>query len=90
MVSFHFAFNIYHWTFFLDFRLRNLQEFEMTCPRALGKFLLALTACGFLSHARADEGMWLYNQFPKKLLKEKYGFEPSDAWLDHVRLSSVR
>jgi hypothetical protein len=38
----------------------------------------------------ADEGMWLYNQFPKKLLKEKHGFEPSDEWLKHVRLSSVR
>lgn len=40
--------------------------------------------------AKADEGMWLYNQAPKKILKERYGFEPSDAWLDHLRLSSVR
>ncbi|HZN34997.1 MAG TPA: S46 family peptidase [Pirellulaceae bacterium] len=40
--------------------------------------------------ARGDEGMWLYNQFPKQLLKQKYGFEPSDAWLDHLRLASVR
>ena len=40
--------------------------------------------------APADEGMWLYNRFPKKLLKEKYGFEPTDAWLNHLRLSSVR
>lgn len=38
----------------------------------------------------ADEGMWLYNQFPKKLVKDRYGFEPTNAWLDHVRLSSVR
>ena len=38
----------------------------------------------------ADEGMWLYNQFPKKLLKGRYGFEPSDEWLVHLRLSSVR
>ena len=47
---------------------------------------------GLFAAARvtADEGMWLYNQFPKKLLKEKYGFEPSDDWLKHVRLSSVR
>src|SRR4051794_41324460 len=40
--------------------------------------------------ATADEGMWLYNQFPKQMLKAKYGFEPSDEWLKHVRLSSVR
>src|SRR5438874_450081 len=38
----------------------------------------------------ADEGMWLYNQFPKQVLKAKYGFEPTDEWLKHVRLSSVR
>jgi hypothetical protein len=42
------------------------------------------------SHARADEGMWPYNQFPKQMLKAKHGFEPSDEWLKHVRLSSVR
>jgi hypothetical protein len=38
----------------------------------------------------ADEGMWLYNNPPRKLLKEKYGFEPSDAWLEHLQKSSVR
>ena len=43
-----------------------------------------------LSVTYGDEGMWLYNQFPKQLLKQKYGFEPTDAWLDHLRLSSVR
>src|SRR5712692_856266 len=39
---------------------------------------------------RADEGMWTFNSFPKKLVQQKYGFEPTDAWLDHIRLSSVR
>ncbi|GAC1506345.1 MAG: S46 family peptidase [Terriglobales bacterium] len=34
--------------------------------------------------------MWLYNAFPKAKVKAKYGFEPSQEWLDHVRLSSVR
>jgi hypothetical protein len=42
------------------------------------------------SSNRADEGMWLYNNPPRKLLKEKYGFEPSDAWLEHLQRSSVR
>jgi len=37
-----------------------------------------------------DEGMWLYSNAPKEYLKKKYGFEPSDAWLDHLRLASVR
>jgi len=39
---------------------------------------------------RADEGMWLYNAFPKDEMKAKYGFAPDQQWLDHVRLSSVR
>jgi hypothetical protein len=38
----------------------------------------------------ADEGMWLFNSFPKAKVKEKYGFEVTGAFLDHLRLSSVR
>ena len=38
----------------------------------------------------ADEGMWLFNNPPKKILKEKYGFEPTPEWLEHVQKSSVR
>jgi len=38
----------------------------------------------------ADEGMWLYNAPPKDKIKAKYGFELTQEWLDHVRLSSVR
>src|SRR3954464_7225906 len=40
--------------------------------------------------ARADEGMWTYNNVPRAQLKSKYGFEATDAWLDRVRLASVR
>ncbi|MGA8213623.1 MAG: S46 family peptidase [Candidatus Sulfotelmatobacter sp.] len=40
--------------------------------------------------ASADEGMWLYNEAPKDKIKAKYGFELTQKWLDHVRLSSVR
>ena len=50
-------------------------------------FALCLT---FSSLAFADEGMWLFNAFPKDKVKAKYGFEPSQEWLDHVRLSSAR
>ena len=38
----------------------------------------------------AEEGMWTFNNFPSKTVAEKYGFTPSQAWLDHVRLSSLR
>ncbi len=53
----------------------------------------AITALGFLlspSLVHADEGMWLLNAPPHKQLKERYGFEPTSEWLEHVQKSSVR
>src|SRR6059036_1331452 len=38
----------------------------------------------------AEEGMWTFDNPPVKQLQEGYGFTPTKAWLDHVRLSSVR
>ncbi len=49
---------------------------------ALGSFMTPSTI-------QADEGMWLFNHPPRAQLK-KYDFDPTDKWLDHVRLSSVR
>src|SRR5256885_1463131 len=40
--------------------------------------------------ARADEGMWLFTNPPLKQLKEKYHFEPTPQWLEHLQKSSVR
>src|SRR6266576_1436172 len=57
---------------------------------SIALILLMMFSTAALRQVRADEGMWLYNQFPKKMLKEKHGFEPSEEWLKHVRLSSVR
>ncbi len=37
-----------------------------------------------------DEGMWLFNATPTKQLQAIHGFEPSQPWLDHLMLSSVR
>jgi nicotinamide mononucleotide adenylyltransferase len=52
---------------------------------------IALTSVLLCSSAAvADEGMWLYNEPPKDKIKAKYGFELTQPWLDHVRLSSVR
>lgn len=41
-------------------------------------------------YVSADEGMWLFNNLPKKQLKEKYGFEPTKEWADHVMKACVR
>ena len=40
--------------------------------------------------AFAEEGMWTYHNPPLAQLKAKHGFEPTQAWLDKVRLASVR
>ncbi len=52
--------------------------------------LLCLVAIGLGTLSYADEGMWLFNAFPKDKVKAKYGWAPDQAWLDHVRLSSAR
>jgi hypothetical protein len=38
----------------------------------------------------SDEGMWLFNNPPKKYLKEKHNFDVTPQWLEHVQKSSVR
>jgi len=34
--------------------------------------------------------MWLFNDPPRKQLQERYNFDATDAWLEHVQKSSVR
>ena len=50
----------------------------------------ALAVAAAVSIVHADEGMWTFDNFPAEKVKSKYGFAPDQAWLDHVRLSSVR
>src|SRR4029077_9476198 len=45
---------------------------------------------GFVASAAADEGMWLFNAPPLKLLKEKYHFEPTSQWLEPLSQARVR
>ena len=40
--------------------------------------------------AGADEGMWLFNQPPRQVVRERYQFEVTDAWLEHLQQSSIR
>lgn len=48
--------------------------------------LLALAAApGF-----AAEGMWTLDNLPRKQLRERYGFEPDDAWVKRLMHASVR
>jgi hypothetical protein len=59
------------------------------------RWLSALTAAFAVlimipNSTHGDEGMWLFNAPPLKQLKEKYNFEPTPQWLEHVQKSSVR
>jgi hypothetical protein len=47
--------------------------------------LLALAGAAF-----GDEGLWLFNAFPRQMVKDRYGSEVSDAFMDKLRLASVR
>jgi len=49
-----------------------------------------LAAALFSPAVRADEGMWTFDNPPVKQLQEKFNFTPTQQWLDHLRLSSVR
>ena len=40
--------------------------------------------------ARADEGMWTFNNVPRAEIKKRYGFDVTDEWLKKVQLASVR
>lgn len=53
----------------------------------LAALLLAIAS---LKPALADEGMWTTDDFPADKVKQSYDFKPDQAWLDHVRLSSLR
>jgi hypothetical protein len=57
----------------------------MLCLRvfALLTLLIAIPAFG-------DEGMWTYHDFPRALVKQRYGIDITPAWLDRARLATVR
>ncbi|MBI4863793.1 MAG: S46 family peptidase [Candidatus Riflebacteria bacterium] len=58
-----------------------------TCVTAV---VACLVAAGLVPLAFADEGMWLFNNPPKEILKTRYGFDATDSWLEHVQKSAVR
>ena len=68
-------------------------RFALLLPAVLFRFALLLPAVLLLAAApmiQAEEGMWTFDNPPLKQLQAKYGFTPTQAWLDHLRLSSVR
>jgi hypothetical protein len=48
------------------------------------------TALFYTGIARADEGMWTFDNPPAGLIQQRYHFALTKEWLDRVRLSCVR
>jgi hypothetical protein len=46
--------------------------------------------CALALPLLADEGMWLFNHFPKDQVQQKYSVAVSDEFLDNLRLASMR
>lgn len=62
-----------------------------TTPKSpLALALLLGFAVFAATEARADEGMWTFNNFPAAKVGQAYGFTPDPKWLEKVRLASVR
>jgi hypothetical protein len=51
---------------------------------------LLLAACVASLPAIANEGMWTFENFPASAVRQSYGADITPAWLDHVRLSTLR
>ena len=54
------------------------------------RFLLGLLCLAPCLAAPGDEGMWLFNQPPRALLRERYQFDATEVWLNHLQKASIR
>jgi hypothetical protein len=62
----------------------------MNSKKLFSLLFVALFGLSSLPLARADEGMWTFNNVPRAEIKKRYGFDITDAWLQKVQLGSVR
>jgi hypothetical protein len=59
--------------------------------RSVRAFLVAAAVVAVLPLAgHADEGFWLFNRLPRAAIKQAYGVDVSDAWVQRVQQASVR
>ncbi len=55
-----------------------------------GVISMFATTCLSPLEASANEGMWLFNDPPRQLLKDRYDFAANDDWYLHLQRASVR
>jgi len=54
------------------------------------RIILLIVGLAASVSALADEGMWTFDNFPASKVEQTYGTAVTAAWLDHVRLSTIR
>ena len=62
----------------------------VSATASLAVFAAAAVLTAAPTGARADEGMWTFDNFPIRMVNDKYGTHIDQAWLDRVRNASVR
>jgi hypothetical protein len=65
--------------------MHRMEHGPLTIPVFVFGLFLSLSVA-----ARGDEGMWLFNYPPTKVLSAKYGFQPDASWLMHLQQAAVR
>ena len=56
----------------------------------LRRVVAMAVAAACVGPVSADEGLWLFSQPPREAIKQRYGVDLSDAWLEHLQKSAVR
>ena len=69
--------------------LRSLRA-AVSATASIAAVAGALAVIGAPPTARADEGMWTFDNFPIQTVNDKYGTRIDQAWLDRVRNAAVR
>jgi hypothetical protein len=69
--------------------LRSLRA-AVSATASIAAVAGVLALMGAPSSARADEGMWTFDNFPIQTVNDKYGTHIDQAWLDRVRNAAVR
>jgi hypothetical protein len=73
--------------------MRKLLPLDLQLAFCNYRFAILAVAFAFAataSSARGDEGMWLFDNPPSKIFKERYNFEPTKAWYEKVQKAAVR
>ena len=69
--------------------LRSLRG-AVAATASLAAVAGAMAVSAVPTPAQADEGMWTFDNFPIQTVNQKYGTRIDQAWLDRLRLASVR